>query len=198
MKKIETNSDKNNLKLKKILKITINSSDKKKKNFFSPKESIINLNRNKKFIHQSSTSFHTNNETSTPLTNTTSNFHKIKESYSNRKQKKLPSINVDNMYTFDRLNKKRKNLKKDKDTKATISPYINYLNSSSNKKIQINSNPVLDNLGLKSKVKGKEINYANLLIEKTETQFPLSTYFLSPTYENNNSISGFNKLGVFE
>ena len=178
-------------KFTKIIKTTLYNYGKNRQNFYSPKDIKKRRYPNKLIEYQNQRKFQTDIYKSTPLTSTATNFYRNKLSYPTQNENKYLSKNTTNMsgsFNFSRNNNKNNA------NNPSYHHYTNtdYLKSKIKSFFDINNNSLLESLNLK-KIK-TENDYTNLLIDKTETQYPMSTYFISPSSDITYNLSSFNKL----
>ena len=190
MKPTKTNYVLYNINPKRVLKTNVDKYAYNRQQYLSPRETIEKLVEHKRNIYPINSNYQTNIDISNHLTSTSNNFYKIKNQYLNQKKNKFQTNNINSIMASNKLNKNKKKSSK----KVTINTDINYKNiSKTNKILQINNNALLDSLKMKNKNNKKEKEYTNLLIEKTETQYPLSTYYFSPS----NNISKLSSINGF-
>ena len=190
MKPTKTNYVLYNINPKRVLKTNVDKYAYNRQQYLSPKEANEKLVEHKRNIYPINSNYQTNIEISNFLTSTTNNFYKNKNQYLNPKKNKFQTNSINCIMASNKLNKNKKKSNK----KVTINTDINYKNfSKTNKILQINNNALLDSIKLKNKNNKKEKEYTNLLIEKTETQYPLSTYYFSPS----NNISKLSSINGF-
>lgn len=167
-----------NINPKRVLKTNVDKYAYNRQHYLSPRETLDKLVDNKRNIYPINNNYQSNIDISNHLTSTTNNFYKNKNQYLNQKKNKLQTNNINSIMASNKLNKNKKKSSK----KVGINTDYNYKNiSKTNKILQINNNALLESLKLKNKNNKKEKEYTNLLIEKTETQYPLSTYYFSPS-----------------
>jgi hypothetical protein len=193
MKPTKTNFVLYNINPKRVLKTNVDKYAYNRQQYLSPRETIDKLVEHKRNIYPINSNYQSNidnTDISNHLTSTTSNFYNNKNQYLNRKKNKFQTNNINSIMSSNKLNKNKKKSSK----KVTINTDLNYKNiSKTNKILQINNNALLDSMKLKNKNNKKEKEYTNLLIEKTETQYPLSTYYFSPS----NNISKLSSINGF-
>ena len=191
MKKIKNHIYTNTQINSQILKSLSNNYEQNRKKYFSPQEPNNKFTQNKKIFYPINQNSLENIDNSSPFNSTTNNFYKIKNRYSNHKKNRLSEININNNITIDKLAKRRKNYNSNQN--ITIPNNTNFLKTSKTQRYITVSN--INNYSLSGHNNKKESqnqkDCTNLLIEKTETQYPLTTYYFLPA--NNNFLSPFNK-----
>ena len=143
-------------------------------NIFSSTNSSNNLVENKILKN-----FKSNINISKPLTSMRNIYYSTKISFSNDKQNDFPSNYFSKTITSSKLFKKDKHINK----KLTINTNTNYniIDNNQMKKIfQINNKIFKENLKIKDKIEENK-DYTNLLISKSETHYPMTTYYFSPS-----------------
>jgi hypothetical protein len=190
MKPSKTNYVLYNINPKRVLKTNVDKYTYKRQEYLSPRDAMEKIMNHKRNIYPINNNYLSNVDISNHLTSTTTNFYKAKNQYLNQKKNKFQTNNINCIMASNKLNKNKKKSSK----KVTINTDNNYKNiSKTNKILQINSNTLLDSLKIKNKINKKDKECTNLLIEKTETQYPLSTYYFSPS----NSISKLSTINGF-
>ena len=138
----------------------------------SPRNTLTNITDNKIIKN-----LKTNIDISKPLTSIRSTCYSTQRnfSYTNHKLNDFPSNYFSNTITSNKKFKKNKNLNK----RLTTNTNDNYIDNTKIKKIfQINNKIFVDKLKIKDNKENS--GYTNLLISKTETQYPITAYYLSP------------------
>ena len=151
----------------------------------SPRNTLNNITDNKIIKNLKA-----NIDISKPLTSIRSTCYSTQRNFSdtNHKLNDFPSKYFSNTITSKKQFKKNKNLNK----RLTVNTNANYSDNIKIKKIfEINNKIFVDNLKIKDKKENKD--YTNLLISKTETQYPITTYYLSPV-KNYSGFSIYNNL----
>ena len=181
----------NNQKYTKIIRTTLYNFGKNRQNFYSPKDIKNRRYPNKLIEYQNQRNYQTDIFMSTPLTSTATNFYRNKLSYPVQNDSKYLSKNSTNMNGSFKFSRNINNIKSNN---PSYHHYTNtdYIKSKTRNFFDINNNSLLESLTFK-KIK-TENDYTNLLIDKTETQYPMSTYFISPSSNATYNFSSFNKL----
>ena len=151
----------------------------------SPRNTLTNITDNKIIKN-----LKTNIDISKPLTSIRSTCYSTQRNFSNTNHKlnDFPSNYFSNTITSNKKFKKNKNLNK----RLTTNTNDNYIDNTKIKKIfQINNKIFVDKLKIKDNKENSV--YTNLLISKTETQYPITTYYLSPV-KNYSGFSIYNNL----
>ena len=190
MKPTKTNYILCNINPKRVLKTNVDKHAYNRQQYLSPREAIEKLIEHKRNIYPINSNYQSNIDISNHLTSTTNSFYKNKNHYLNPKKNKFQTNNINSIMSSNKLNKNKKKSSKN----VSINTDLNYKNiGKTNKIFQINNNALLDSMKLKNKNNKKEKEYTNLLIEKTETQYPISTYYFSPS----NNISKLSSINGF-
>ena len=191
MDNVANNYYQKNQKFTKIIRTTLYNYGNNRQNFYSPKDIKNRRYPNKLIEYQNQRNYQKDIFMSTPLTSTATNFYRNKLSYPALNDNKYLSKNTANMsgsYKFSR------NINNIKANSPSYRHYTNtdYIKSKTKNFFDINNNSLLESLKFK-KLK-TDNDYTNLLIDKTETQYPMSTYFVSPSSNTTYNFSSFNKL----
>lgn len=176
----------NNSSSSSVIKKNINNNENILK-FFSSRDSTNNIFESKRVNNPIYQNFILNTDISKPFISTRNSFYSLKSKYSNQKLNDFPQNYYNNQIIPNKLSKSKKNL-----YKLTDNTNYNYIDNGQTKNIfKINNKIFIENLKFKS-VKKDNKDYTNLLISKTETHYPLSTFYRSPKYDSN--YSAFNNL----
>ena len=181
----------NNPKFSKIIRTTLYNFGKNRQNFYSPKDIKNRRYPNKLIEYQNQRNYQKDIFMSTPLTSTATNFYRNKLSYPALNDNKYLSKNTSNMSGSFKFSRNIKNINTNN---PSYHHYTNtdYIKSKTKNFFDINNNSLIESLTF------KKINidndYTDLLINKTETQYPMSTYFISPSSNATYNFSSFNKL----
>ena len=191
MDNVSNDYHQNNQKFTKIIRTTLYNYGKNRQNFYSPKDIKNRRYPNKLIEYQNQRNYQKDIFMSTPLTSTATNFYRNKLSYPRQNDNKYLSKNTTNMsgsYKFSR------NINNINANNPSYHHYTNtdYIKSKTKNFFDINNNSILESLKFK-KIQ-TDNDYTNLLIDKTEIQYPMSTYFVSPSSNTTYNFSSFNKL----
>ena len=177
-------------------------SDKQKKiktnyDSHSPKNSFSKFTETNRLIYPFSKAFQSNIKVTHPTPSARNSFNLNEKQYSIYKLNKFPQEN-NNKIMPNKLSEKNKKLNKH----LTISISGNSSDKNKMKRFFHISNQLLSENSSMKKGKKAENAYTNLVISKTETQYPLTTYYFSPINQNpycsifNNKLSHNKKNGI--
>ena len=159
-------------------------SDKQKKiktnyDSHSPKSSFSKFTETNRLIYPFSKAFQSNIKVTHPTPSARNSFNLNEKQYSIYKLNKFPQEN-NNKIMPNKLSEKNKKLNKH----LTISISGNSSDKNKMKRFFHISNQLLSENSSMKKGKKAENAYTNLVISKTETQYPLTTYYFSPINQN--------------
>ena len=157
-------------------------------NNFSSRDLSTSIKDSKRIISPDYQYFQTNIDIFSPLTTSRNTLYSTNRVIPSRINNDYPLNNITKSLILNRLSKKNKN------HNSHLRLYTNDNNKTDNI-YKINNRYLVENLQLNNNIKDK--NYTNLLITKVETNYPLSTYYLSPKQSHNCSTSNlfsYNKI----
>jgi len=179
-------------KFNKIIRTALSNYENNLGNLYYPKDIKNRRYPNKLIEYQNQKIFETEIFMSTPLTSTETNFYRNKINYPELNDYNYLPKNTDNMNGSFKFSRNINNNINEKNRSYHHYTNTEYLENKTKKFFDIYNNSLLESLKF-TKIKG-ENDCTNLLIDKTETQYPMSTYYIPSYSQTISNVPSFNKL----